>query len=328
MSAGHSDLSNIIPKEILADVELEKSDPSYTSMVTKELMKLKSKEEAEKVHLQEEERWEARRKAQELWAKKKEKELRAKLEAEKKHAEQVRLAKLKHEKEIEAEKQKQHRYDLYKQKLKEDLRKQIEKEKEALEKQEVEMKYKAELTTQLREEYGINKIVQAPVHTAVNSPIPPAPSNFDLSTIKTEPITAKDLANPSKKSVPIKREMEPIYSITSPKKRVASAAEFRDLMTPKKSKTNLNNKFCSPKPTSCSKDREDPTFEISNQDYLHSITNVKVEKMKTAHDFLHLKPTKDFTLKFGMACRGPTVWLTKSHWKLLVTLNWIHFSAS
>ena len=80
--------------------------------------------------------------------------------------------------------------------------------------------------------------------------------------------------------------MEPVDSNTPPKKRVASAAEFKDLMTPKKSKTNLKNKFCSPKPTSCSKDREDPTFEISNQDYLRSITNVKVEKMKTLHDFL------------------------------------------
>ena len=117
----------------------------------------------------------------------------------------MRLAKHKREKEIVAEKQKQHRYDLYKQKLKEDLCKQIEKEKEALEKQEVEMKYKAELTTQLRKEYGINKMVQAPVHAAVNNPIPPAPSNFELSTIKTEPFTAKDLANPSKKRIPIKR---------------------------------------------------------------------------------------------------------------------------
>ena len=84
------------------------------------------------------------------------------------------------------------------------MHKQIEKEKETLEKQEVEMKYKAELTAQLREEYGINKIVQAPVHAAANNPIPPAPSNFELPTIKTEPFTAKDLANPSKKSVPIK----------------------------------------------------------------------------------------------------------------------------
>ena len=249
------------------------------------------------MHLQEEERREARRKAQELWAKKREKELKAKLEEEKKRAEQVRLTKLKREKEIEAEKQKQHRYDLYKQKLKEDLRKQIEKEKEALEKQEVEMKYKAELTAQLREEYDINKIVQAPIHAADNNPIPPAPSNFELSTIKTEPFTAKDPANPSEKSVPIKRQMEPVDSNTPPKKRVASAAEFKDLMTPKKSKTNLKNKFCSPKPTSCSKDREDPTFEISNQDYLCSITDVKVEKKKMAHDFLDLKPTKDFTLK-------------------------------
>ena len=76
MSGGHSDLSDIIPKEILADVELEKLDPSYTSMVTKELMKLKSKEEAEKMCLQEEEWWEARCKAQELWAKKRRKNLK------------------------------------------------------------------------------------------------------------------------------------------------------------------------------------------------------------------------------------------------------------
>ena len=76
VSAGHSDLSNIILKEILADLELEKSDPSYTSMVTEELMKLKSKEEAEKVHLQEEERQEARHKAQELWANKRRKNLK------------------------------------------------------------------------------------------------------------------------------------------------------------------------------------------------------------------------------------------------------------
>ena len=68
--AAHSDISNIIPKDLLADIELEKSDPAYTSMLTKELMKLKSKEEA-KMHLQEEEQKEARHKAQELWDKKK-----------------------------------------------------------------------------------------------------------------------------------------------------------------------------------------------------------------------------------------------------------------
>ena len=76
VSAGHSDLSDIIPKEILADVELEKTDLSYTSIVTEELMKLKSKEEAEKMHLQEEEWQEARHKAQELWAKKRRKNLK------------------------------------------------------------------------------------------------------------------------------------------------------------------------------------------------------------------------------------------------------------
>ena len=79
------------------------------------------------------------------------------------------------------------------------MRKQIEKEKEKLEKQEVEMKYKAELTAQRREEYGINKIFQAPVHPAVNNPVPPAPSNFELSNIKMEPFTAKDLATHRKK---------------------------------------------------------------------------------------------------------------------------------
>ena len=68
-------------------------------------------------------------------------------------------------------------------------------------------------------------------------------------------------------------------------------------MTPKKTKTSLKNKFTLPKPASHFKDREEPTFEISRQEYLHSITNVKVDKMKTVHDFLGLKPTKDFTLK-------------------------------
>ena len=91
--------------------------------------------------------------------------------------------------------------------------------------------------------------------------------------------------------------MECVGSSTPAKKRVASAAEFKDLMTPKKTKTSLKNKFALHKPTSYSKDREEPTFEISNQEYLHSITNIKVDKMKTVHDFLGLKPTKDFTLK-------------------------------
>ena len=64
-SSVHSDISNIIPKDILADMDLEKSDPTYTSMLTEKLMKLKSKEE-EKLCLQEEEWKEARHKAQEL----------------------------------------------------------------------------------------------------------------------------------------------------------------------------------------------------------------------------------------------------------------------
>ena len=68
-------------------------------------------------------------------------------------------------------------------------------------------------------------------------------------------------------------------------------------MTPKKLETSLKDRFALPKPTSHYKDREEPTFEISNQEYLHSITNVKVDKMKPAYDFLGLKPSKDFTLK-------------------------------
>ena len=72
-SGVYSDISDIIPKDILAHMELEKTDPVYTSMLTEELMKLKSKEEEERLCLQEEEWKEARCKAQELWAKKKEK---------------------------------------------------------------------------------------------------------------------------------------------------------------------------------------------------------------------------------------------------------------
>ena len=203
----------------------------------------------------------------------------------------MRLAKIKHEKELEAEKKKQQCYDAYKRKLKEDLCKKIEKEKEELEMHEVEVKYKAELTIQLREEYGISKMVP------VNNPAPPGNSNLGFSTIKTEPMDAKDLTNPLKKTVPTKRHLKGVGLSTPPKKRVASAAEFKDLMTPKKTKTSLRNKIASPKPTSYLKDQEDPTFEISNQEYLCSIMNVKVDKMKMPHDLLQLKPTKDFTLK-------------------------------
>ena len=86
-SGVHSDISDIIPKDILANMDLKKFDPVYTSMLTEELMKLKSKEE--KICLQEKEQKEARCKAEELWAKKKEKELQVKMEEEKRHAEQV-----------------------------------------------------------------------------------------------------------------------------------------------------------------------------------------------------------------------------------------------
>ena len=100
-----------------------------------------------------------------------------------------------------------------------------------------------------------------------------------------------------KKSGPTKRHLDGIESHTPQKKKVASAAEFKTLMTPKKLKTSLKSRFALPKATSHSKDREEPTFEISNQEYLRSITNVKVDKMKTVHNFLGLKPSKDFTLK-------------------------------
>ena len=118
---------------------------------------------------------------------------------------------------------------------------------------EVEMKYKAELTAQLGEEYGISKMVSVN-NAPFNNPAPPGNSNLGFSTIKMEPMDAKDLANPLKKTVPTKRHLEGVGSSTPPKKRVASAAEFKDLMTPKKTKTSLRNKFASPKPTSCLKD--------------------------------------------------------------------------
>ena len=72
-------------------------------MLPEELMKLKSKDKEEKLWLQEEEQKEAGQKAQELWAKKKQKDLQVKLEEDKKCAEQARLAKIQCDKEIEAE---------------------------------------------------------------------------------------------------------------------------------------------------------------------------------------------------------------------------------
>ena len=158
--------------------------------------------------------------------------------------------------------------------------------------QEVEKKYKSQLTAELREEYGITNMV--PFDNPMQA-TPAASSNTGFSGIKTEPLDVNDLANSMKKSGATKRHFDGIAANTPPKKKIASAAEFKDLMTPKKqTKTSLKSKFASPKPTSQSKDKEDPTFEISNQEYLHSITNVKVDKMKTAHG---LRPTKDFTLK-------------------------------
>ena len=261
-SSVHSDIFDIIPKDILADIELEKTDLAYTSMLTEELMKLKSKEEEEKLCFQEEEQKDARCKAQELWAKKKKKELQVKIEEEIKHAEQVKLEKIKREKELEAEKLKQKCYDAYKGKTKGGLMKKIEKEKEELEMQEVEANYKAEITAELREEYGISKMVPLdnPRHP------PPGNSNVGFGAIKTEPLAANDLANSVKTSGPTKRHLDGIDSHTPPKKKVASAAKFNTLMTPKKPKTSVNGGFALPKPTFHYKYREEPTFGISNQD--------------------------------------------------------------
>ena len=178
--------------------------------------------------------------------------------------------------------------------MKGDLQKKIEKEKEELEMQEVEAKYKAEITAELREEYGISKMV--PLDNPRHPP-PPGNSNVGFSAIKTEPLDANDLTNSTEKSGPTKRHLDGIDSHTPPKKKVGSAAKLKTLMTPKEPKTSLKSRFALLKPTSHSKDREEATFEISNQEYLCSITNVKVDKMKTAHDFLGLKPSKDFTLK-------------------------------
>ena len=70
-----------------------------------------------------------------------------------------------------------------------------------------------------------------------------------------------------KKSGATKRHFDGIGSNTLPKKKVTSAEEFKSLMTPKKPKTGLKSKFALPKPTSNSKDQEEPTFEISNQEF-------------------------------------------------------------
>ena len=110
-------------------------------------------------------------------------------------------------------------------------------------------------------------------------PPPPGQSNIGFSTIKTEPLDANDLTNSMKKSGATKRHFNAIGSNTLPKKKVASAAEFKTLMTPKKPKTSLKSKLIN------SKDCEASTFKISNQEYLCSINNIKVDKMKTVHDF-------------------------------------------
>ena len=83
---------------------------------------------------------------------------------------------------------------------------------------------------------------------------PPGNSNIGFSTIKMEPLDANDLANSMKKSGATKRHFDGIGSNTLSKKKVASAAEFKTLMTPKKPKTSLKSKFALPKLTSHSKD--------------------------------------------------------------------------
>ena len=128
--------------------------------------------------------------------------------------------------------------------------KKIEKEKEELEMQEVKKKYKAQLTAELREEYGISKMVP------FDNPMHPSPgnSNIGFSAIKMELLDANDLTNSMKKSGATKSHFDGIGSNTLPKKKVASAVEFKTLMTPKKPKTSLKSKFASLKPTSHSKD--------------------------------------------------------------------------
>ena len=109
--------------------------------------------------------------------------------------------------------------------------------------QEVEAKYKAEITAELREEYGISKMV--PLDNC-RHPSPPGNSNVGFSAIKTEPLDANGLANSVKKNGPTKRHLDGIDSFTPPKKKVASAARFKTLITPKKLKTSLKGRFASP----------------------------------------------------------------------------------
>ena len=90
--------------------------------------------------------------------------------------------------------------------------------------QEVKKKYKAELTTDLREEYGISKMV--PFHNPMQPP-PAANSNIGFSNIKMKSLDANDLNNPMKRNVPTKRPFESLVTNTPPKKRVASAAELK-----------------------------------------------------------------------------------------------------
>ena len=65
-SSVQSDISDIIPKDILADIGLDKSDPTYTSMLTDKLMKIQAKEEEERLFHLEAKQKEARQKAQEI----------------------------------------------------------------------------------------------------------------------------------------------------------------------------------------------------------------------------------------------------------------------
>ena len=63
---------------------------------------------------------------------------------------------------------------------------------------EVEAKYKVEITVELREEYGISKMV--PLDNPRHPP-PPGNSNVGFGAIKTELLDDNDLANSVKKVV-------------------------------------------------------------------------------------------------------------------------------
>ena len=82
----------------------------------------------------------------------------------------------------------------------------------------------------------------------------------------------------SKKNSGTKRPLDGMGSSSLPKKKVASAAKFKTLMTPRKPKASFRGQFALPKPTLHAKEREEATFEISNQEYLRSIPTLKLTR--------------------------------------------------